>query len=171
MTSDRVFNKDALGQPSRRAAGARDFILSSDPNKAMQQMMKTIDTMRDVFLEENDALKSSDTSGFLSLQDKKISIARDYQNGTRQLLERKADLKHIDVALKDALRSKQKEFSDIMSENLQALDQMRSGVKRLNDRMVRGACDAVQKSNLNYSANGSLHKNKGPVSIGLSESA
>lgn len=149
----------------------RSFLLSGDPNKAMQQMMETIDRLRDVYVEENEALQSADTKKFLRLQDKKIAAARNYQSGAEQMLERKSDLQHIDNALKQQLVHKQEEFSGIIAENLKALDRIRKGVQRLNDRIMNSAREAAQTKNVNYSAKGKLNKNERPVSIGLSESA
>lgn len=150
---------------------ARSFILSGDPNKAMQQMMDTIDRLRDVYLEENAALQAADTKKFLRLQDKKIAAARNYQSGAEQILERKDDLTHINTALKQQMFVKQEEFAGVVAENLKSLDRIRKGVQRLNDRIMTSAREAAQTKNVNYSAKGKLNKNERPVSIGLSESA
>ncbi|PJB73096.1 MAG: flagellar protein FlgN [Alphaproteobacteria bacterium CG_4_9_14_3_um_filter_47_13] len=149
----------------------RKIILSGDPNKAMQQMMNTIDMLRGVYVEENEALYSADTKRFLGLQEKKLKAARHYQYGAEQLLERKDELQHIDIALKKQLAEKQEEFSGVMSENLKAIDRLRRGVYRLNDRIMTSARESARKNNVNYSAKGELNKNERPVSIGLSESA
>ncbi len=161
MATDKSFNTESAEQP-------KTLVLSSNPNKAMQQMMETIDSLRDVYTEENSALLGSDTKKFLSLQSKKIAAARDYQNCSQQLLERGSDLQHIDIALKEELANKQEEFSGIMTENLKALDTLHKGVKRLNDRVVRSAREAVQ-NHVNYSATGNLQKNDRSVSMGISE--
>lgn len=145
------------------------FILSGDPNKAMQQMMDTIDSLREVYREENDALHSSDTKRFLGLQDRKIAIARDYQEGAQQMLERKSDLKGIDMRLKEQLVEMQKDFSGLMTDNIKELNRMRRGVNRLNDKIMSSARDTARKKNVNYSQAGSLNINERAVSIGLSE--
>ena len=51
--------------------------LSRNPNKAMQEMMFTIDRLRSSLIEETAALKDTDTQTFMSLQDKKLDVARD----------------------------------------------------------------------------------------------
>jgi hypothetical protein len=153
------------------AKSQKTFVLSSDPNKAMQQMMETIDSLRAVYIEENSALQSADTKKFLGLQDKKIAAARNYQYGAEQMVGRKDELQHIDNALKQALMQKQEEFAGIMAENLKGLDRIRKGVQRLNDRIMTSAREAAQTKNVNYSNKGKLNKNERPVSIGVSESA
>lgn len=145
-------------------------VLSRDPDKAMQQMMDMMDALRNVYIEENSALATADTQAFLALQDRKIAAARTYQAGTEQLFNRRDELKHINIALKQQLQEKQEEFSGIMSENLKALDRLRGGVQRLNERIMSSAREAAQHKNVNYSATGSLNKNERAVSIGLSES-
>ena len=145
------------------------FILSGDPNKAMQQMMDTIDSLREVYREENDALHSSDTKRFLGLQDRKIAIARDYQEGAQQMLERKSDLKGIDMRLKEQLVEMQKDFSGLMTDNIKELNRMRRGVNRLNDKIMSSARDTARTKNVNYSQAGSLNINERAGSLGLSE--
>lgn len=163
MATDKIITE---GNPKARA-----IVLPADPNKAMQQMMDTIDSLREVYVEENAALESADTRKFMSLQDRKIAAARDYQSCTAQMMERRDELQHIDNALKQQLLNMQEEFAGIMAENLKAIDHMRRGVQRLNDRIMTSAREAARTKNVNYSAKGRLHTNERPVSIGLSEQA
>lgn len=164
MATDNSMNADM------EANNVRKFVLSGDPNKAMQQMMDTIDSLRNLYVEENEALEAADTKRFLSLQNRKVSVARDYQAGAAQLIERKDELQHIDTVLKQQLMGKQEEFSGIVAENLKAMDRLRRGVQRLNDRIMTSAREAAQTKNVNYSEKGKLNKNERSVSIGLSES-
>ena len=50
--------------------------LSPNPEKAIQEMMSTIDALRGVYIEETDALEKADTNAFLNLQDKKLKTAQ-----------------------------------------------------------------------------------------------
>lgn len=149
----------------------KSFVLSGDPNRAMQQMMDTIDRMRGIYLEENAALATADTQKFLGMQEDKIAAVRRYQEGAAQILERRDELKHIDSALRQQLADRQEEFAGIMAENLKSLDRMRRSVQRLNDRIMNSAREAAQTRHVNYSAKGRLNRNERPVSIGLNESA
>jgi len=161
---------DKTIENTNNAIDTKTFILSSDPERAMQQMMETIDTLRDIYVEENEKLQSSDANGFLGLQDKKIEAVRHYHDGAQQLLQRKDDLAHIDQAVKDQLTEKQEEFTGIMSENLKAIDRLRNSVGRLNDRIMSTARNEAQKKNINYSKQGTINKNERSISIGVSES-
>ena len=85
------------------------------------------------------------------------------------MLERKSDLKGIDMRLKEQLVEMQKDFSGLMTDNIKELNRMRRGVNRLNDKIMSSARDTARKKNVNYSQAGSLNINERAVSIGLSE--
>lgn len=153
------------------AADRGKFALSVDPQKAMQEMMATIDALRAIYIEENAALEKSDTRGFMELQERKIDTARQYQSRIAQILERKDEIRAADPALRQSLAAKQDEFTAIAAENIRSLDRVQRGVKRLGDRIMNAARDAAQKDVVNYGKKGVLNKYKGPVSIGVSESA
>jgi hypothetical protein len=153
------------------SAAAREFVLSRDPHKAMQEMMHAIDALRTVYIEENAALDKCDAAAFMNLQDRKIESARKYQNGIAQMLERKDEFRAADPALRARLVARQQEFGDLAATNVTALNRMQRGVKRLGERIMSAARDAAQKEAVNYGKKGVLNKYKGPLSIGVSESA
>ena len=160
MTTERAINN-----------GQQDFILSTNPEKAMQEMMEAIDSLRTVYTEETDALLAVDTMKFLQLQDKKIEAARNYQSGVEQIMQRKDEFKGTTPLVREELKKKQEEFSVLACANLEALDRMTKTVKRLGERIMRAARETAEKRTPNYSANGSLSKTKRAVSIGINESA
>ena len=57
---------------------AQKFMLSKDPGRAMQEMMDTINDLKTVYLEENEALMESDLRTFLKLQERKVNAAEKY---------------------------------------------------------------------------------------------
>lgn len=166
-TTNNALNKNKLNA----SEAAKQMVLSRNPNTAIQEMMETIDALRSVYLEENEALESADTKRFLSLQQRKLGIARTYQDGARQLVERKDEMKTADPDLKKKLEDMQADFSEITSKNLSALERVRGSVQRMNDRIMTSARDAAQKRNVQYRSNGSLEQNERSVSIGVTESA
>lgn len=163
MATDKSMNNGAAEQ-------GKKLVLSADPEKAMQQMMDTIDALRRIYVEENAALDTSDTKTFMRLQDRKIKAALNYQTGAEQLRARREDIARLGSGTRKKLIDKQEEFSGVMAENLKAIDRLRRGVQRLNDRIMTSARESAQKNNANYSRSGLLNKNERPVSIGLSES-
>lgn len=150
---------------------AQPFILSRSPDKAMQEMMEAIDALKVIYVEENEALTSADTNRFLSLQDKKLSAARNYQIGTEQILARKEEFKNIDPVLRQKLVAKQEEFAALGAANLDAIARVRKSVQRLGERIMGAARDAAKKDAPNYSARGNLNNGDRRVSIGINESA
>lgn len=162
MTTERAIDTNKL---------AAELNLSASPEKAMQEMMSAIDDLRNVYIEETDALEKIDTMKFLQLQDKKITAARNYQSGIDQILKRRDEFKSTPDDVREELRKKQEEFSALTTANLEALDRMHKTVKRLGERVMTAARDAAAKNSPNYSAKGRLsHKNRN-VSIGINESA
>lgn len=167
MTS---LDKNSLEKTGSDFTKAAPFVLSRDPGRAMQEMMSAIDALRTIYVEENEALASSDTRRFLGLQDRKITLARNYQHGAEQMLERREEFKAADPALKTRLRAMQQDFSSLASENLGALDRMRRTVRRLNDRIMNMARENLRRENAHYGAAGRLKLNEKRLSIGLNES-
>jgi hypothetical protein len=152
-------------------ADIEKFALSTDPKKAMQEMMATIDALRGIYMEENAALEKSDTRTFMGLQERKIETARQYQSRIAQILERRDEIRAADPTLRQRLVAMQDEFSAIATENVRGLERVQRGVKRLGDRVMGAAREAAQKDVVNYGKKGVLNKYKGPVSIGVSEQA
>lgn len=150
---------------------APEFTLSGNPEKAMQEMMEAINNLRNVYVEETDALLKIDTMKFLQLQDRKIAAARDYQSGVSQIAKRSEEFKNSPATVREELKKKQEEFSELAGANLEALDRMHKTVRRLGERIMQAARDTAEKRSPNYSAKGNMSKSKRSVSIGINESA
>lgn len=154
---------EASSKPKRR--------LPSDPNRAMQEMMLTIDRMRSSMILETAALKEADTRKFMDLQDEKLDVARDYLDGMSQLLARKDELKNADPALQDRLEAMRADFSEIAQENHAALERMKNGMKRLGDRIMETAREASRREReIIYGGNGQMQSGF-KTTMGINESA
>ncbi|MEM9469012.1 MAG: hypothetical protein AAF988_02510, partial [Pseudomonadota bacterium] len=121
--------------------------LPADPNKAMQQMMNTIDALREKVTAETAALKEADTKQFMTLQDDKIIIARDYLNGMKDLLGRGDDLKNADPLLLQRFTEMREQFGELVKDNLEALKRMGGGMKKLEERIINAARIESDKEN------------------------
>jgi flagellar biosynthesis/type III secretory pathway chaperone len=152
-------------------SGARELVLSRNPDHAMQEMMETINSLRAVYAEENAALLAADTRLFLALQERKIQTVRNYQAATQQIISRRDEFKSVKPEVRHQLRGMQEDFSKLSAVNLHALDRMRKSVQRLGARIMNAARESVQKTSVNYGASGSMNKIERAVSIGLNESA
>lgn len=166
-----TYRQTQTAQPETTPAPIPAYTLPKDPNKAMQEMMTTIDALRHSLVEETNALKEADTQTFMSLQDSKLAVARKYVEGMNQLLERKDELRDADPTLKGRLEKMRGEFSQTAKENHAALERMKNGMKRLGERIMETAREAARKEDeLVYGANG--HMRRGLKStIGINESA
>lgn len=131
--------------------------LSSNPKKAMQEMMEAIDDLRAIYLQETQALVKSDSNGFMALQDAKLSAARNYQDGIAQMIARKEEMKDVDPALKSRLRAMQSDFSKLASKNMRALESMQKAMERFGGTLREAAREAVKKErSTSYTANGKM---------------
>lgn len=145
--------------------------LSADPGKALQEMMDTIDALRLIYVEENEALANANTRLFLGLQEDKITRAQQYHDGLSQLMERKEEIKEAPLELREKLRKSHEEFSKVTHKNLWHLERMKKSVDRLNSRIMHSARKAAEKDGVNYGAQGKIQRTSRNISIGVSESA
>jgi len=147
------------------------YKLPRDPNRAMQEMMGTIDRLRASLIEETAALRDADTKTFLSLQDNKLDVARDYLDGMTQLLSRKEELRSADPTLRQKLEDMRIDFADIAHENHAALERMKNGMKRLGERIMETARETARKEQqIVYGASGQMQSSM-KASTGINESA
>lgn len=155
---------------SEKLTPQRRYILPNNPDRAMQEMMNTIDRLRLSMIEETRVLKEADTKSFMALQDKKLDIAHDYLQGMSQMLSRKDELKSADPALKNRLEKMRVEFADIAHENHAALERMKNGMKRLGERIMETAREAAKKEDqLIYGSSGQMRSGL-KATIGINES-
>ena len=145
--------------------------LSRDPNKAMEEVMITIHTLKNFLVKETAALKDANTKLFLELQDEKLYVARDYLEGMSQLIGRKEELKTANEAIKDRLEILRNEFGEIAADNHAAISRMKNGMKRLSDRIMEAARETARRDRqIIYGASGRM-QSAGGGTIGISESA
>jgi len=158
---------------ARKHISHNGVILSASPEKAMTEMMETIDDLRTVYIAENKALKNADTKTFMALQDQKFETARHYQQGIEQILERKDEMRRVDPVLKRRLERMQADFSQLAETNKDAIKRMQRTMDRLNDTIRSATKDAVnQQQATSYGEHGRLHTTeKRVVSTGISETA
>jgi hypothetical protein len=149
------------------------LVLPKDPNAAMQEMMSTIDALRNVYLRETEALEAANTKAFLGMQSEKLLIARAYQDGVGQILDRKDEMKKSNPLLRRRLEDMQKDFADITTKNMDALKRMGRVAERLGNTIRVAAKDAAVRSRTySYGETGSIKgSERKSVSMGVSETA
>lgn len=152
---------------------SRTHFLATDPHKAMQEMMDTIDRVRSVYERETEALENLDTRAFLSLQEEKIETTGVYKSGIEDILRRKDEMKDIDPKIKRELERMQADFVKLSSKNMSALKRMQRTMGRLGETVQRIAKDSAKKQRaFSYGQSGRMADDENKrVSIGVSETA
>ncbi len=147
--------------------------LSADPNRAMQEMMQTIDSVRMIVMKETESLETANTKAFLELQQQKLEIARKYQSGVETMLERENEMKNANPLLKKRLMEMQMEFSALTSRNLDALKRMQRSTERLGEVVMNAAKTAAKSQRaVAYGETGIITASeRKAVSMGVSETA
>lgn len=131
--------------------------LSSNPKKAIQEMMETIDNLKSVYERETDALDKSDVKTFMALQEEKLSTAQIYQDNIAQMISRKEELKAIDPEARNKLEAMQSDFSKLAKKNMIALKKMQKTMDRFGGTLREAAREAVKKDHsTNYTAKGRM---------------
>lgn len=149
----------------------KGFMLSRNPERAMEETIKHIETLQRVYEAETQALIDVDSKAFMQLQDEKLRAAQMYQNSIQEIISRKAEMVNVNPRLKDKLMAMQKDFQDMATVNKAALERMQRGVRRFGDTL-RTAAKRIVNNRSAYGENGQMKENtKKRVSIGLSETA
>ena len=145
--------------------------LSRDINKAMQEVMVIIDNLQTFLIKETNALKDTDTPLFLTMQDEKLEVSREYLEGLSQIMGRKEELVTADESLKMRLEEMRNQFAEIAADNHASINRMRNGMERLSQRIMEAARETARKEQqIIYGAGGRMQSaNRG--TIGVSESA
>ena len=164
----------AAKSPANNTGSANAGPVGFNPDKALEDMIETINSLRDVYQQETEALGASDTKAFLSLQDRKLEVARRYQYGVEAMTTHRESMKNASPRLRDKLKSMYGDFSALAARNLEALERMQRNTERLGDTIMQAARDAArQQRTYAYSGNGAITGSaarKG-VSMGVSETA
>lgn len=162
-----VHKKELLNHPPKPLA------LSKDPRKAVHQMMAVIDTVKDVYIRETDALKRLDVKTFHAMQEEKMMAALSYQSGVQQMMQRREEIRKAAPDIRMELEEKHAEFTVLLDKNMKAIARAKHTMGRLMERIKEAAQDSVEKDYaLSYGETGSMAKRKKqPLTTGISEQA
>jgi len=149
------------------------FKLPSDPEKALLKTFEVISDLEQIYKDEIDAMKNSNTQDFLKLQDRKLQHAELYQNCVQQIMKRKDEIKDIKADIKMMLKQKQIDFAALSKTNLNEIERMQRAVGRLGETIRKAAKDAAKRiHSISYSETGEVHKKEErSVSVAINETA
>ena len=147
--------------------------LSKDPDKAVRQLMETLDHLRLMYEKETNALKNGDVQSFMTLQDEKLRTAYQYQADIRDIMDRQETIKsQASQDLLKSIKEKYEDFTKVSEENVDALKRMDKIMGRLSNRLIESAKRAALSDSVSYGATGAIQgKQKQLVSTGVSETA
>lgn len=111
----------------------------------VEELLALITLFGALLTEETEALRKADFKKVDSLQDKKRLLARDYNKLTALLADRRDELLNLDLLLRDKLLNSRSGFNRIVDTNARALDAAQNSTKRLINRILEVARDAVME--------------------------
>jgi hypothetical protein len=121
----------------------------------VQSVMKILDTFGQLLAEETTALRKSDFKTVDRLQAAKKNLAAEYQALVVGLSERKAEVAALEMPLREKLVKSRTGFTQILQENLTALETAKASAGRLVNKILDAARKAVvDDKQTNYSAKG-----------------
>ena len=157
---------------TKKQQGDVKAVLSRDTNTALNEVMRTIHALEDVYKDETAALKNMDRNTFLSLQDSKFTAARNYQSHMEQIMARKGEIQSADPSIKEKLKNVYAEFSEHSQNNMRAIERMQRSTERLGNTIRNAAIRSAQdQRGCGYGDNGKIspHAQSKAVSSGFGE--
>ncbi len=144
-------------------------LLSGSPEKALLSMLDVINKLKEIYSSESAAVKSRNIDGFLSLQPSKEIYTRDYELLVKEIKARSAAIKKTDRHLRDRVISEQHELTHLAEESISWCLRMTESLKRVQERLIDAARQAVQGDKQNYSASGAIDDGGRPAATAFNE--
>ncbi len=121
----------------------------------IQEILALITAFSNLLIKETAALKKADFKTVDTLQAEKKLFAKQYQAKVTALAERREELPGLDLALRERLVKERLRFNTVLDDNMRALDLAQNSTKRLVNRILEAARQAVtEEKQTNYSSAG-----------------
>jgi hypothetical protein len=126
------------------------------PLKAqIQEILALITAFTNLLVKETEALKKADFKTVDTLQAEKKLFAKQYEAKVSALADRREELPGMELALREKLMKERMRFNKVLDENMHALDLAQNSTKRLVNRILEAAREAVvEEKQTNYSSGG-----------------
>lgn len=131
-------------------------LLSGSSEKAMATMLGVMMGLKDLYRKESEAMKIRDMRKFLNLQPAKEAYTRDYESLTKELQARSSSIKKTDSPLRARLVAEQHELAALAEESMSRSLRMAESLRRVQERLIAAAREAIQKEKTNYCASGGM---------------
>jgi predicted DNA binding CopG/RHH family protein len=127
-------------------------------DQAIKQAIHVIREFRSVIDQETQALQSSHFGRAVALKKKKDEMLSFYADTMEAFGARAEELKTLPESLKKEVQQEKALFKDSADANRQALQRAGQITKRLSERMVKLAKQAVAKEGVNYTQYGTTRQ-------------
>lgn len=144
-------------------------LLSGSPEKAMATMLGIMLGLKELYMKETDAIKKHDVNRFLNLQPAKEAYTRDYEILVREIQARSLSIKSMDTPLRDRLIAEQKELTVLAEESMGWSLRMAESLRRVQERLVIAAREALKKDKTSYSASGHIGDTGRPTATAFNQ--
>lgn len=135
---------------------AGSTLVPSAPEAALVALLDLMKNLKIVYAQEVDAMRRNDTQTFLSLQPDKTALTRDYEIRVKEIQARSAAIKEADPALRERVISEQTELAALADLSQRAALRMADAVRRLQERLLAAARQAIKQENLQYNNGGAM---------------
>ena len=131
-------------------------LMSGSPEKAMATMLGVMLGLKDIYKKETEAMKNRDITRFVNLQPAKEAYTRDYEMLVKELQARSITIKKMESPLRERLVAEQHELAILAEESMSWSLRMAEAMRRVQDRLINAAREAMQSEKTNYAASGTI---------------
>lgn len=143
------------------------------PLKAqIQEMISVLSAFTNLLLKETEALKKSDFKTVDTLQADKKMFAKQYDAKVSALAARRDEFIHLELPVREQLMKERARFSNVLNDNMKALELAQHSTKRLVNRILEAARHAItDDQQTNYSNAGkALSYKSATMSLSIDQS-
>lgn len=134
----------------------------------VEELLALITVFGALLTKESEALRKADFKTVDSLQDEKKLLAKKYHTLIALLADRRDELLNLDLLLRDKLLNARSGFNRVLDTNTRALDAAQNSTKRLINRILEVARDAVMEDTQTSYSNAGRAKTYKSASTSLS---
>ena len=133
------------------------------------EVLDLMDVFKALLVAETDALKKADFKKVDSLQPEKQRMAKQYETQIKGLFAKKAEMITVDLKLRERVVSARTQFTKTLYDNMRAIDNARKSSKRLVERILQAARDAVEEKTV-YGGRGKMEPTQKILSVRIDQS-
>lgn len=108
-----------------------------------EELIAVMQAFGNLLIKETEALRKTDFKTVDTLQAPKKLFAKQYHEKVETLFHRKEELSKLDLKIRERIIKDRTHFNVILEENMRALNAAQNGAKRLVDRILEIAREAV----------------------------